>query len=73
MSRVATTPEADQDLVEIARYTATAQGSIEAARAFVWMLKDKFLLLAANPDLGRCETRSPACAWCVRIRCAAFR
>ena len=53
MSRVATTPEADQDLVEIVLYTATAQGSIEAARTFVWMLKDKFLLLAENPDLGR--------------------
>jgi toxin ParE1/3/4 len=53
MKRVATTPEADQDLVEIALYTATSQQSIEAARAFVWMLKDKFLLLAENPDLGR--------------------
>jgi len=53
MSRVATTPEADQDLVEIALYTATSQGSIDAARAFVWMLKDKFLLLAEHPDLGR--------------------
>jgi toxin ParE1/3/4 len=53
MKRVTTTPEADQDLVEIALYTATSQQSIEAARAFVWMLKDKFLLLAENLDLGR--------------------
>jgi len=53
MRRVATTPEADQDLVEITLYTATSQGSIEAARAFVWMLKDKFMLLVENPDLGR--------------------
>jgi toxin ParE1/3/4 len=53
MRRVATTPEADQDLVEIALYTATSQRSIDAARTFVWMLKDKFLLLAENPDLGR--------------------
>jgi toxin ParE1/3/4 len=53
MRRVATTPEADLDLVEIAFYAATTQGSIEAARAFVWMLKDKFTLLAENPDLGR--------------------
>jgi toxin ParE1/3/4 len=39
--------------VEIAFYTATSQGSIDAARAFVWMLQDKFLLLADNPELGR--------------------
>ena len=44
MSRVSTTPEADQDLLEIALYTATAQGSLEAARAFVWMLKDKLVV-----------------------------
>jgi plasmid stabilization system protein ParE len=50
MRRVSTTPEADQDLVEIALYTATAQGSIDAARALVWMLKDKFTLLARNPE-----------------------
>ena len=53
MRRVATTPEAKHDLVEIALYTATSQESIDAAREFVWMLKDKFVLLAENPDLGR--------------------
>jgi toxin ParE1/3/4 len=53
MKRVATTPEADQDLVEIALYTATTQESLEAARTFVWMLKEKFTLLTDNPDLGR--------------------
>jgi toxin ParE1/3/4 len=53
MRRVEITPAANQDLVEIAHYTALSQDSIEAARDFVWMLKDKFLLLAENPDLGR--------------------
>ena len=53
MRRVETTPEANQDLVEIVLYTATSQGSLDAARAFVWMLKDKFILLAENPELGR--------------------
>jgi plasmid stabilization system protein ParE len=46
MRRVETTPAAHQDLVEIAHYTALSQDSIEAAREFVWMLQDKFLLLA---------------------------
>jgi len=45
MRRVAITPEAKQDLIEIAHYTATSQESIDAAREFVWMLKDKFVLL----------------------------
>jgi toxin ParE1/3/4 len=53
MRRVETTPAANQDLVEIAHYTALSQDSIEAARDFVWLLKDKFLLLAENPDVGR--------------------
>src|SRR3977135_3346597 len=53
MRRVETTPAANQDLVEIAHYTALSQDSIEAARDFVWMLKDKFMLLAENPDVGR--------------------
>jgi hypothetical protein len=46
MRRVETTPAAHQDLVEIAHYMALSQDSIEAAREFVWMLQDKFLLLA---------------------------
>jgi toxin ParE1/3/4 len=53
MKRVDTTPGANHDLVEIAHYTALSQDGIEVAREFVWMLKDKFLLLAENPDLGR--------------------
>jgi toxin ParE1/3/4 len=53
MRRVATAPEAKQDLVEIVFYTATSQERIDAAREFVWMLKDKFMLLAENPALGR--------------------
>jgi toxin ParE1/3/4 len=53
MKRVVTTPEAEQDLVEIALYTATSQGSLKEARAFVFMLQDKFMLLAEHPDVGR--------------------
>jgi toxin ParE1/3/4 len=52
MRRVDTTPEATQDLVEIAHHTALSQDSLEAARDFVWMLQETFLLLAENPDLG---------------------
>jgi toxin ParE1/3/4 len=53
MRRVETTPEAARDLEDIAYYTATSQESLAAARDFVWMLQEKFLLLAENPDVGR--------------------
>src|SRR5262245_42201686 len=53
MRRVETTPAADQDLEEITYYTATSQESLDVARDFMWMLHEKFLLLAENPDLGR--------------------
>jgi toxin ParE1/3/4 len=36
-----------------ALYTTTTQNNLDAARAFVWMLKEKLMLLADNPDLGR--------------------
>jgi toxin ParE1/3/4 len=59
MTRVCTTPQADQDLVEIALYTATSQGRMDTARAFVWMLQDTFDLLARTPELGRLRDDIP--------------
>ncbi len=51
-SRYQLTDQADQDLFEASLYLAR-MGSIEAAEGFLKTLRQKFDLLAKNPELGR--------------------
>ncbi len=53
MSLVHTSPEADDDLAEIALYTATTQGSLDVARDFITLLWQEFELIADRPEIGR--------------------
>jgi len=53
MPVVRTSLEADNDLSEIAFYTVTTQGSLDAAHDFVRGLWQEFELIAINPNIGR--------------------
>ena len=51
MNRVIFAPQAEIDLLDIARHIAA--GSLTAAYAFIDAIQQKCELLAANPEMGR--------------------